>query len=456
MSLDLSHTEQSDRVNKRDSEVYVAYSASEFPMYIRLKDLVPLWTESKTTANKKRAEEFRNKCFKTWLNETTIDAIVMMSGKPRETLHGVYLGSSFNLDTLAQSSDRYVTMVQTELLKSNRVVMTLNTGSHWVLLHFEFWYPDLQDGKPPTRSCTSTTLCTLYDPMATSSLATHILVFAAKVCGRELEFEAATSTRIMSNSENASKKSLHEARKMVSVRTQLSKYNLSFFRLVNVGVQLSQKEGYNCGMYAALWARVMLHDWIAHGENANPALPKYSTFDIMQQRLQWNERLVSMIRRSQASSPHGKDSPTNSQNQPRQRNFSRLVTSPLGRDSDSKSTYSVVKPALSMSRVSSCNLHSVNVFQSDHVAPHDQSLDLAASNEFQDTSVMNLPINNAPVKNDADIVIDLVVSQPEMQAEVQMVQVARTKRKAKQVEKSDREMRSRTRKKPGVWQDFIY
>ena len=233
----------------RDSQVYVAFCASEFPMYIRPKDLIPLWKDSKIV-NKKLRPEFRNKMFKTWLNETTIDAIVMMSTKAQETLHGVYLGSSFNLDTLSQSSARYVSMVQTELIRSNRVVMTLNTGSHWVLLHFECWCPETHESssqhatRSSTRKSRSKAVCTLYDPMATSSLASQILIFAAKVCGKEVEFEAVTGTYIR---QQQGRRSSRDNGQKISVRAQLSKYQLSFFKLVNVGVQLSQKEGYNCG-----------------------------------------------------------------------------------------------------------------------------------------------------------------------------------------------------------------
>ena len=79
-------------------------------------------------------------------------------------------------------------------------------------------------------------------------------------------------------------------------------------------------------MYAALWARCLLHEWPSHGANVqdqNPSLPKYSTHQLFQQRIIWNDRLVSMVRRSQQSS-----SPSSPHSQ-RQRPFSRLVTSPI-------------------------------------------------------------------------------------------------------------------------------
>jgi hypothetical protein len=290
-------------------------------MFITPKDLVPLWTVKEKAGTE-------HKVFTTWLNATTIDAIVMC-GKRKAALNGVYLGSSFNLDTLSQSSDRYVLMVQSELSKSSRVIMALNVGSHWVLLAFERWTP--VDPKNPERATTRMssrkarplTVCTLYDPMATSSLAFQVLVFAAKVCGKEPEFEASTDTKLsVSTSKNSRGRLRH---KMISVRTQLPKYALSFFKLVNVGVQLSEEEGYNCGMYAALWARVMLHDWVAYGDgkegSANPTLPKYSTAELMQQRITWNERLVKMIHRSQ-NSPQSFKNGSPSQ----QRSFSRLAS----------------------------------------------------------------------------------------------------------------------------------
>jgi len=73
---------------------------------------------------------------------------------------------------------------------------------------------------------------------------------------------------------------------MISVRTHLSRYGLSFFRLINVGVQLRQEEGYNCGMYSALWARQFLYD-AAQSDDVQ----SFTTKQLNEARQLWHNRL---------------------------------------------------------------------------------------------------------------------------------------------------------------------
>jgi hypothetical protein len=42
------------------------------------------------------------------------------------------------------------------------------------------------------------------------------------------------------------------------IRPALEQNALPFFQILNVGVQLEQNDGHNCGLYCALWARQLL------------------------------------------------------------------------------------------------------------------------------------------------------------------------------------------------------
>jgi hypothetical protein len=217
-----------------------------FPIYIRTSDIVSLWSS--------RVGRHRS-----WLNETTIDAIVLFDERPssrhRRTsprLRGVYVGSSFDTNSLETASDEYTLNIRKLLNVYQFVLMIVNVGIgcalHWVLLKFE-------DGS-----------CTLYDSMASTHVDSSLIYFAARVFGHEHGLG-----------------DLALSRRFVSVRTQLPTLQLPFFHLVNTEIQLTQQEGYNCGMYCGLWARSYILD--------KKSIHKYTLEEMDVERNFWERQL---------------------------------------------------------------------------------------------------------------------------------------------------------------------
>eukprot|EP01113_Clastostelium_recurvatum_P002960 TRINITY_DN11278_c0_g1_i1.p1 TRINITY_DN11278_c0_g1~~TRINITY_DN11278_c0_g1_i1.p1 ORF type:complete len:310 (+),score=24.49 TRINITY_DN11278_c0_g1_i1:56-985(+) len=248
-----------------------------------------------------------------WLNETTVDAIVLCKDPagPERERNTVYLGSSFNKRTLVGLSDEYMDRYRSLLHAHGSLVFIYNVGDlHWVMAHMQL---SLDDGSasgppsPPLSSSSSTTplasprssspphpsllyahlglrgTLTIYDPMSSSSLDGALLSFAARLLRKEDELEKVSGGPISALAE-----------KKLSVRSQLNKMSLSFFRLVNVGIQLLEEEGYNCGMYCALWARGLCTDESIPGVmlgRKHIELPKYTRKDILEQRGVWHKKL---------------------------------------------------------------------------------------------------------------------------------------------------------------------
>ena len=99
----LSPSRRSKR--RRQSEAHVAFCSDEFPIYIVPQDVVPLWTQTgddtKVCANRHPTLALIPLClqsFATWLNGTTIDAIVMLPEKPEvDYIHAAMCSLSLDL-----------------------------------------------------------------------------------------------------------------------------------------------------------------------------------------------------------------------------------------------------------------------------------------------------------------------------------------------------------------------
>mmetsp|Transcript_16607 Transcript_16607/g.49676 ORF Transcript_16607/g.49676 Transcript_16607/m.49676 type:complete len:342 (-) Transcript_16607:46-1071(-) len=273
--------------------VLTTYCMDSLPIYISRGDLVPLCdpsgsdsdssssdgggggarrrTRGRSSSRGSRgslASPTADPSYQSWLNATTIDAIVMHSHthRPLRTVRApraIYLGSSFTPDSLGLASDAYVIKLASALEAANTLVMIVNVGLHWNLLVFE----------------RATREATLYDPMSSSKVSASFLIFAARVLGRESELdEALLSGRV----------------RMLSVRTQLPRLTQRFFRLINVGVQLKENEGYNCGLYCALWARAFVHP------RGTGEVTRYTREELGEQREAWQERLSEKLSLIQA------------------------------------------------------------------------------------------------------------------------------------------------------------
>jgi len=293
--------------------MYVTGSLESFPVYITPNDLVPLYEErvdDKTKNSKKspKKKPKRKKYYHTWLNETTINAIVLYSsthsspksktcGPIRKGRKPVYLGSSYNIHMLRHASENFLENIRQTLRHHKLVALIINVGNHWNLL-------TLSETKQ---------LATLYDPMATSSINLQILVFAARVFGKVDELNEACQLHSFSTTPSSSSCSsgseysesgspepdwdlpdIFLQDRSISVRTQLNRYNLSFFELRNVGIQLVHEEGHNCGLYCALWARSLL---TSSGRGTpyspdNAIICKYSKRQLVKEREQWQDRLA--------------------------------------------------------------------------------------------------------------------------------------------------------------------
>ncbi len=74
---------------------------------------------------------------------------------------------------------------------------------------------------------------------------------------------------------------------------------IPFFEVHNTGVQLHEEEGYNCGLYCALWARDLLQDVPVDFE-----LPRWSQKQLRILRLRWEVRLQRVAATAAASRGH--------------------------------------------------------------------------------------------------------------------------------------------------------
>eukprot|EP01104_Vermistella_antarctica_P001118 TRINITY_DN11173_c0_g1_i1.p1 TRINITY_DN11173_c0_g1~~TRINITY_DN11173_c0_g1_i1.p1 ORF type:complete len:336 (+),score=59.37 TRINITY_DN11173_c0_g1_i1:186-1193(+) len=249
--------------------VHIAGNAIDFPIFLATREIVTLY--EKRDPNSTR----RNSLYEVWLNETTVDAIVMYA-KQMDVIPDVpkplYLGSSFNKRSLSSASNDYVCKLRSALKYHGILAMVVNTGQHWSLLTF---YNDPK-------------MCTLTDPMASSSVALSIIHFAARIYDRTDEL----CERLGGDHFLSSSAVLNQDRE-ISVRTQLSNFHLSFFSLENVGVQLAEAEGYNCGMYCALWARSLIHKHCISSESifSDHSFRCYNKANLLDKRKLWQDRL---------------------------------------------------------------------------------------------------------------------------------------------------------------------
>eukprot|EP01112_Ceratiomyxa_fruticulosa_P004480 TRINITY_DN15020_c0_g1_i1.p1 TRINITY_DN15020_c0_g1~~TRINITY_DN15020_c0_g1_i1.p1 ORF type:complete len:320 (-),score=37.72 TRINITY_DN15020_c0_g1_i1:141-1100(-) len=279
----------------------------KFPIYIVKSEIKPLL--------KKKSD---GKLTPTWLNETTIDSIVLYKDittlvDPAQRLQrgAIYFGSSFNRLTIAGLTDDYIKRYTNILNTYGSIVIIFNFEDlHWVLLHVQnstslhvTGYLGSSPISPSssssyTSSSPSTSpipglvrastpppfgsegLATLYDPMGASSIDGCLLTFASRLLKKEDELEKNSGMSLDELSE-----------RRISVRTQLGRFSKSFFRLVNVGIQLREEEGYNCGLYCALWARILTMNAADIDLNDFGELPKFTKKQLMQEREDWNYRL---------------------------------------------------------------------------------------------------------------------------------------------------------------------
>ena len=263
---------------------------------------------------------------------------------------GFFVGSAFTAGTLGMASDEFILHIRRKLVSNRRVVLICNLVDHWTLLVFDLspdspnlgtatlfdpmattsidfqiivfaarilnTVPELWTSvKSRFKAKSSSSSSTPSYPHLSSSPLTRSARLQARGTSSPTSRSCAASSELhripspdyidLSDSDGCALSSdpswsrtmslfdqlrqLRCEKRLISVRTQLSRYQLSFFRLINVGIQLRQEEGYNCGMYSALWARQFLHG------NSNTGVVKaYTTKQLNEAREIWHQRLFSV------------------------------------------------------------------------------------------------------------------------------------------------------------------
>lgn len=231
-------------------------------------------------ANKEAAELAASGRFAadTWLTAATIDALILYLGQegdpePRQKRPrgagaaaaalaaaeggAAYLGSTFTPAMLGQMDEGVLAVLRAAAAARGLLALCLNVGQHWVLLV-------LQPGH-----------VALFDPMRSTRLDARVVCFAARLAGRA---DAATERLAGGGS--------------LSVRTQLPRMPgvADYFSVHSVAVQLRHHEGFNCGLYAALWARHVLRG----GRAAEMPVP--GPAEVAALRVLWQARLSARPR----------------------------------------------------------------------------------------------------------------------------------------------------------------
>jgi hypothetical protein len=212
------------------------------PIMIALDSIIPLVKVNSQSAHVRHQFHFNS-----WLNEAAIDSIVTMRTLPEvvplaqsvslltpcdpsavappaePTVHHIYLGAGFSTSSLATITDDLIFALRS-LSPAQRVVLVVCSGQHWLLL---CW----RNGEP----------LMLIDPMASSSVDSNILLLAARLAGDETGL-----CKVLKSDIETLKRSSRQVSLRSVVLSAQEQGMLSFFSLLNVGVQLEQEDGTPC------------------------------------------------------------------------------------------------------------------------------------------------------------------------------------------------------------------
>mmetsp|Transcript_44560 Transcript_44560/g.112268 ORF Transcript_44560/g.112268 Transcript_44560/m.112268 type:complete len:383 (+) Transcript_44560:135-1283(+) len=206
-----------------------------------------------------------------WLSNVAIDAIICynleVEEEPQNEVEGYYLGSTFNDSIVKQIRPSVLLSARNAMLHHGRLLIVYNTGNHWVLLEF--------------LSSNDVNSVNLYDPMFSTRLSIELLVMIARILGKETELlKFLTSCRIIQPSFGGK---MEEISGSVSVRRSLPQLAaICNLHIHNVGVQLEEREGFNCGLYCALWARHLMRSM---------QICAYDQEEMYELRMKWHLRL---------------------------------------------------------------------------------------------------------------------------------------------------------------------